>query len=92
MIELSSQYKVEEPFVQQNDHFDDKGGDEEEMYDAELVSKKFSEAFDAYKAESLRQHAENPQVPAMNKAMMAFTGYGSMKRSLKCKPLTIANA
>ena len=31
MIELSSQYKVEEPFVQQNDHFDDKGGDEEEM-------------------------------------------------------------
>ena len=24
MIELSSQYKVEEPFVQQNDHFDDK--------------------------------------------------------------------
>ena len=48
MIELSSQYKVEEPFVQQNDHFDDKGGDEEEMYDAELVSKKISEAFDAY--------------------------------------------
>ena len=31
MIGLSSQYKVEEPFVQQNDHFDDKGGDEEEM-------------------------------------------------------------
>ena len=31
MIELFSQYKVEEPFVQQNDHFDDKGGDEEEM-------------------------------------------------------------
>ena len=25
VIELSSQYKVEEPFVQQNDHFDDKG-------------------------------------------------------------------
>ena len=29
MIEISSQYKVEEPFVQQNDHFDD--FDEEEM-------------------------------------------------------------
>ena len=40
---------VEEPFVQQNDHFDDKGGDEEEMYDAKLVERKFSEAFDAYK-------------------------------------------
>ena len=78
MIELSSQYKVEEPFVQQNDHFDDKGGDEEEMYDAELVAKKISEAFHAYKGESLRHHAENPQDPAMNKAMMAI-----MKRSLK---------
>ena len=53
MIELYSQYKVEEPFVQQNDHFEDKGGDEEEMYNAELVAKKFSEAFNAYKAESL---------------------------------------
>ena len=31
MIELSSQYKVDKPFVQQNYHFDDKGGDEEEM-------------------------------------------------------------
>ena len=30
MIELSSQYKVEEPFVQQNDHFEDKGGDEDD--------------------------------------------------------------
>ena len=30
MMELSSQYKVEEHFVQQNDHIDDKGGDEEE--------------------------------------------------------------
>ena len=78
---------VDEPFVRQNDHFDDKGGDEEEMYDAELVTRKFSEAFDAYKAEILRQHAENPQVPAMTKAMMVFTG--SMKRSLKCKPLTM---
>ena len=87
MIELSSQYKVEEPFVQQNDHFDDKGGEEEEMYDTELVSKKFSEAFDAYKAESLRQHAENPQDPAMKKAVMAITR--SMKRSLNCKPLTM---
>ena len=53
MIELYSQYKVEEPFVQQNDHFEDKGGDEEEMYNAELVAKKYSEAFNAYKAESL---------------------------------------
>ena len=53
MIELYSQYKVEEPFVQQNDHFEDKGGDEEEMYNAELVAKKFFEAFNAYKAESL---------------------------------------
>ena len=40
MMELSSQYKVEEHFVQQNDHIDDKGGDEEEMYEAELVAKK----------------------------------------------------
>ena len=39
MIELYSQYKVEEPFVQQNGHFEDKGGDEEEMYNAELVAK-----------------------------------------------------
>ena len=39
MIELYSQYKVEEPFVQQNDHFEDKGGYEEEMYNAELVAK-----------------------------------------------------
>ena len=39
MIELYSQYKVEEPFVQQNDHFEDKGGDEEEMNNAELVAK-----------------------------------------------------
>ena len=38
------------------------------MYDAELVTRKFSEAFDAYKAEILRQHAENPQVPAMKKS------------------------
>ena len=57
------------------------------MYDAELVARKFSEAFDAYKAEILGQHAENPQDPAMNKAMMAITR--SMKRSLKCKPLTM---
>ena len=57
------------------------------MYDAELVSKKISEAFDAYKAESLRQHAENPQDPAMKKAVMAITR--SMKRSLNCKPLTM---
>ena len=78
---------VEEPFVQQNDPFDSNGGDEEEIYDAELVRRKFSEAFDAYKDEILRQHAENPQDPAMNKAMMAITR--SMKRSLKCKPLTM---
>ena len=87
MMELSSQYKVEEHFVQQNDHIDDKGGDEEEMYDAELVSQKISEAFDAYKAESLKQHAENPQDPAMKKAVMAITR--SMKTSLNCKPLTM---
>ena len=78
MMELSSQYKVEEHFVQQNDHIDDKGGDEEEVYEAELVAKKISDAFHAYKGESLRHHAENPQDPAMNKAMMAI-----MKRSLK---------
>ena len=42
---------VEEPFVQQNDLFDSNGGDEEEIYDAELVRRKFSEAFDAYKDE-----------------------------------------
>ena len=40
MMELSSQYKVEEHFVQQNDHINDKGGDEEEVYEAELVAKK----------------------------------------------------
>ena len=85
-MELSSQYKVEEHFVQQNDHFEDKGGDEEEMYEAELVAKK-SLMPHAYKGESLRHHAENPQDPAMNKAMMAITR--SMKRSLKCKPLTM---
>ena len=77
-MELSSQYKVEEHFVQRNDHIDHKGGDEEEMYEAELVAKK---AFHAYKGESLRHHAENPQDPAMNKAMMAITR--CMKGSLK---------
>jgi len=81
VMELSSQYKVEEHIVQQNDHFDDKGGDEEEMYEAELVAKKISEAFHAYKGESLRHHVEIPQDPAMNKAMMAITR--CMKRSLK---------
>ena len=30
---------------------DDNGGDEEEIYNAELVARKFSEAFDAYKDE-----------------------------------------
>ena len=69
MVELSSQYKVEEPFVQQNDHFDDKGV----MTKNSLCGKKFSEAFDAYKAKILRQHVENPQDLAMNKAMMAIT-------------------
>ena len=42
---------VEEPFVQQNDPFDSNGGHEKEIYDAELVRRKFSEAFDAYKDE-----------------------------------------
>ena len=45
MMELSSQYKVEEHFVQQNDHIDAKGGDEEEMYEAELVAKKSLKPF-----------------------------------------------
>ena len=45
MMELSSQYKVEEHFVQQNDHIDDKGGDEEEMHEAKLVAKKSLKPF-----------------------------------------------
>ena len=56
------------------------GSRDEEEYDADLVAKKFADAFDCYKAEILRQHAQNSQDPSMNKAMMAITK--SMNKSI----------
>ena len=48
------------------------GSRDEEEYDADLVAKKFADAFDCYNliAEILRQHAQNSQDPSINKAMM----------------------
>ena len=54
-----------------NGEIQDMGSRDEEEYD--LVAKKFADAFDCYKAEILRQHAQNSQDPSMNKAMMAIT-------------------
>ena len=64
-------------------------GRDEEKYDADLVAKKFADAFDCYKAEILRQHAQNSQDPSMNKAMMAITK--NMNKSIRCTPLTLQN-
>ena len=62
---------------------------DEEKYDADLVAKKFADAFDCYKAEILKQHAQNSQDPSMNKAMMAITK--NMNKSIRCTPLTLQN-
>ena len=72
-----------------DDAAEDVGSDVEEVYDSELVRKRFAEALDEYKTKILDYHVENPQDPSANKAMIAMTK--TMKRSMKCLPLTIQN-
>ena len=64
--------EIEDEIEDQSDkEKEDMGSEDEEEYDADLVAKRFAEAFDSYKAEILRQHARNSQDPSINKAMMA---------------------
>ena len=72
-----------------DDAAEDVGSDVEEAYDSELVRKRFAEAFDEYKAKIIDYHVKNAQDPSANKAMIAITK--TMKRSLKCLPLTVQN-
>ena len=74
---------------QSDEEKEDMGSEDGEEYDADLVAKRFAEAFDSYKAEILRQHARNSQDPSINKAMMAITK--NMNKSLRCTPLTLQN-
>ena len=81
---------IEDEIEDQSDkEKEDMGSEDEEEYDADLVAKRFAEAFDSYKAEILRQHARNSQDPSINKAMMAITK--NMNKSLRCTPLTLQN-
>ena len=68
---------------------EDEGSETEEAYDSEQVRRKFAEALDEYKSKILDYHVQNPQDPSANKAMIAMTK--TMKRSMKCLPLTIQN-
>ena len=74
---------------EEDQEMQDMGSKDEEEYDADLVAKKFADAFDCYKAEILRQYAQNNQDPSMNKAMMAITK--NMNKSIRCTPLTLQN-
>ena len=66
------------------DDAENEASDIGEGYDSEQVRRKFAEALVEYKTKILDYHVENPQDPS---AMIAMTK--TMKRSMKCLPLTI---
>ena len=60
--------------------------DSGQEFDSELVAKRFTEAMREYTEMIVKNHSENKQDPATNRAMMAMTR--TIKRSLKCAPST----
>ena len=68
--EVQDNKKCADEEDESNGEIQDMGSRDEEEYDADLVAKKFADAFDCYNliAEILRQHAQNSQDPSINKA------------------------
>ena len=62
-------YTVDEDQALMDVHEDhqDEESEDEEIYNSEVVRRKFEEAFDEYKKKILLYHVENPQDPSANK-------------------------